>query len=101
MPCSNSAPNRTGRRATTSSRRRLSEAARCGLGLPDRDYCTKTDDASKKIREQYVAHVVKMFRLLGENAARAAADAATAMAIEPKVAEPSLTDRALRRRPRR
>jgi putative endopeptidase len=32
-----------------------------GLGLPDRDYYTKTDDKSKMIREQYLKHVAKMF----------------------------------------
>ena len=74
----------------------IATAAQGGLGLPDRDYYTKTDDASKKIREQYVAHVVKMFRLLGENAARAAADAATVMAIETKLAEASMTNVELR-----
>ena len=34
--------------------------------MPDRDYYTKDDDASKKLREQYVAHVTKMLTLLGE-----------------------------------
>ncbi len=31
-----------------------------GLGLPDRDYYTKTDDKSKQIRQQYQEHVGKM-----------------------------------------
>ena len=70
----------------------IATAAQGGLGLPDRDYYTKTDDASKKTREQYVAHVAKMFRLMGENAARAAAGAATVMAIETKLAEASMTN---------
>ena len=30
-----------------------------GLGLPDRDYYTKTDDKSKEIRQQYEEHVGK------------------------------------------
>jgi putative endopeptidase len=36
-----------------------------GLGLPDRDYYTKTDDKSKATRDAYVKHVAKMFELLG------------------------------------
>lgn len=62
-----------------------------GLGLPDRDYYLKTDDDSKKTREAYVQHVAKMFELLGDDAAKAAAEAQTVMAIETKLAEASLT----------
>ena len=39
-----------------------------GLGLPDRDYYTKTDDESKKLRDEYVAHVTKMFDAHGRDA---------------------------------
>jgi len=62
-----------------------------GLGLPDRDYYLKTDDDSKKTREAYVQHVTKMFELLGDDAAKAAAEAQTVMAIETKLAGASLT----------
>jgi predicted metalloendopeptidase len=62
-----------------------------GLGLPDRDYYTKTDDASKKIRDQYVAHVGRMFGLLGDDPATAAREAATVMDIETRLATASLT----------
>ena len=37
-----------------------------GLGLPDRDYYLKDDAKSQAIRAKYVAHVQKMFELLGE-----------------------------------
>ena len=47
------------------STREISQAVQGGLGLPDRDYYTKTDDASKKLRDQYVDHVSKMLTLLG------------------------------------
>ncbi len=30
-----------------------------GLGLPDRDYYTKTDDTSVKLRDAYQAHLVE------------------------------------------
>lgn len=62
-----------------------------GLGLPDRDYYTKTDDKSKMIREQYLKHVAKMFELMGDEPAKAEAAAATIMALETKLAEASLT----------
>jgi putative endopeptidase len=62
-----------------------------GLGLPDRDYYTKTDDKSQKIREQYVEHVAKMFQLLGDDEAKSASEAKAVMDIETKLAETSLT----------
>src|SRR4029077_3967171 len=62
-----------------------------GLGLPDRDYYTKTDEESKKLRDQYLAHVTKMFTLMGDDAAKAAANAKTVMALETKLAEASMT----------
>ena len=62
-----------------------------GLGLPDRDYYTKTDEASKKIRDQYVAHVTRMLALLGEDDATATADAGTVMTIETMLANASFT----------
>jgi putative endopeptidase len=62
-----------------------------GLGLPDRDYYTKQDDASKRLREQYEAHVTKMLTLLGEDAPTAAAHAGTVMAMETRLANASLT----------
>ena len=62
-----------------------------GLGLPDRDYYVKTDAKSVETRERYVAHVAKMFELLGEPHAAAKANAATVMRIETALAKASLT----------
>jgi len=62
-----------------------------GLGLPDRDYYTKTDDKSKQTREKYADHVAKMFELAGDDAAAARAHAQTVMSIETKLAEASMT----------
>jgi len=62
-----------------------------GLGLPDRDYYTKTDDRSKGIRDEYLKHVAKMFELMGDDAANAAAEAQTVMTLETKLAEASKT----------
>jgi len=47
------------------STRVIGGAEQGGLGLPDRDYYTKTDDKSKQVREQYRDHVIKMFALAG------------------------------------
>ncbi|HEY6804883.1 MAG TPA: M13 family metallopeptidase [Pyrinomonadaceae bacterium] len=62
-----------------------------GLGLPDRDYYIKTDDRSKGIRDAYVAHMAKMFQLLGDDADKSAAEAQTVISIETKLAEASMT----------
>ncbi len=62
-----------------------------GLGLPDRDYYIKTDPKSQKLREEYVAHVQKMFELLGDNDQKSAAEAKTVMSIETRLAKASMT----------
>jgi endothelin-converting enzyme/putative endopeptidase len=62
-----------------------------GLGLPERDYYTRTDAKSAEQRKQYVAHVTKMFTLAGEPEAQAAKDAETVMEIETRLAKASLT----------
>ena len=47
-----------------------------GLGLPDRDYYTKTDAHSVEIRQKYIEHVARMLQLLGDSpeSARAGAE---------------------------
>jgi putative endopeptidase len=62
-----------------------------GLGLPDRDYYTKTDAKSIEIRKRYVAYVARMLVLTGESPAKAGRDAAAIMKIETALAEASLT----------
>jgi putative endopeptidase len=62
-----------------------------GLGLPERDYYTRTDAKSQEQRQQYVAHVRKIFILAGEPEARAARDAESVLAIETRLAKASLT----------
>ena len=57
-----------------------------GLGLPNRDYYFDTDERTTTIRQAYVAHVAKMFALLGDDSARARASAATVMTIETELA---------------
>ena len=62
-----------------------------GLTLPDRDYYLAQDARSQKIREQYVAHVEKMFLLLGDAPDRAKAEAADVMRIETALANGTMT----------
>jgi len=73
------------------SAREIAQAVQGGLGMPDRDYYTKTDEASKKLRDQYVDHVAKMLTLLGEPAATASDHAKKILALETKLAEASRT----------
>ncbi len=67
-----------------------------GLGLPERDYYTRTGDKDKQLRGQYVDHIAKMLTLAGEPADRAAADARDILAFETKLAEASLTNTEMR-----
>ena len=69
----------------------IAEVDAGGLGLPDRDYYTKTDEKSKAILEKYASHVAAMFELLGEKKTEAAEHAKTVIAIETALAEASLT----------
>ncbi len=62
-----------------------------GLGLPDRDYYTKTDDASKKLLAAYQEHVTKMFTLLGDAPDVAAAEAKSVVNFETELAKASKT----------
>jgi endothelin-converting enzyme/putative endopeptidase len=62
-----------------------------GLGLPDRDYYSKTDAKSEEIRQKYLAHVAKMLELLGDKPATAKSEAQSIMRIETALAKASLT----------
>lgn len=61
-----------------------------GLGLPNRDYYTKTDEKSLEIREKYINHVAKMLDLsnVGGNSSEMANQI---MEIENRLALASLT----------
>ncbi len=67
-----------------------------GLGLPDRDYYFREDEKSKKLREQYVAHVAKVFELAGDTPDAAQAEAAAVMKLETALAKGSKTNVELR-----
>ena len=69
----------------------LAEADQGGLGLPDRDYYVRDDAKSEELRKAYLAHVEKMFELLGHTPEAAATEAKTVMRIETELARGSLT----------
>jgi putative endopeptidase len=69
----------------------IANADQGGLGLPDRDYYTKDDAKSVELRKQYLAHVQKMFELLGDKPETAATEARTVMRIETALAKGSMT----------
>ncbi len=63
----------------------ISYLSQSGIGLPDRDYYFKEDDNFKAIRQKYVAHMERMFRLAGQP--DAAAVASRLMEIETEMAK--------------
>jgi putative endopeptidase len=62
-----------------------------GLSLPDRDYYLNDDERTKTIRTQFVAHVTKMFMLLGDTSDQAAAEAANVLKVETAFATGSMS----------
>jgi putative endopeptidase len=62
-----------------------------GLSLPDRDYYVQSDAKMKRMRDDYVAHVARMFELLGRPADGVRRDAAVVLHIETELARPMLT----------
>jgi putative endopeptidase len=74
------------------STKQIAEVGQAGLTLPDRDYYIKDTARFKKIREQYLAHMTRMFTLAGDAPEKAEKEAATVMEIETALATSS-TDR--------
>jgi putative endopeptidase len=69
----------------------IAEADQGGLGLPERDYYTRTDPKSEETRKDYTQHVTNMFKLLGDSPDAAAAGAQKILEIETALAKASLT----------
>jgi putative endopeptidase len=63
-------------------------AAQSGLGMPDREYYFKDDEASVTLRGKYVEHIEKMFGLAGFDEGATAAE--TIMALETRLAEQNM-----------
>jgi len=62
------------------------------LGLPEKGYYERKDDKSVELRNQYVAHVTRIFALLGETKEQAAKDAETVLKLETALAGYSLSN---------
>ena len=67
-----------------------------GIGLPDRDYYTNTDDRTLGIQKAYLQHLESMFLLLGDKAEVAQKNAKTVYDIETSLAKASMTQIELR-----
>jgi len=74
----------------------LAYAGQGGLSLPNRDYYTKTDEKSVKLREDFVKHVTNMFQLVGDTPEQAAKNAQAVLAFQTRLAENSRTPVELR-----
>jgi endothelin-converting enzyme/putative endopeptidase len=82
------------------ARQMIAEVDQGGLGLRDREHYFKDDARSVELRGKYVAHVQKMFELLGDAPEKAAVEARVVMAIETALARNAL-DETARRDPQR
>lgn len=67
-----------------------------GLSLPNRDYYSNTDERSVETREKFIEYVTNMFKLLGDSESAAAANAATVMRLQTRLASASLAPVELR-----
>ena len=67
----------------------IAGAGQGGLGLPDRQYYLDDDARSKQLRDGYLQHVTNMFKLAGDDAATAAAEAKSVMDAETALAKAS------------
>ena len=69
----------------------IAQAGQGGLSLPDRDYYLLQNPRQQKIRDQYVAHMTKMFQLAGDTPEKAASEAQSVMGIETALAQGSVS----------
>jgi putative endopeptidase len=73
------------------SQKQIAQAGQGGIGLPDRDYYLLDNPRMQKIRQDYVAHVTRMFQLAGDSPEKAASEAQAVMAIETALAQGSMS----------
>jgi putative endopeptidase len=71
-------------------------ASQGGLGLPDREYYLKSDARSDEIRKQYVDHVARTLKLIGESSTQATSDADKVMSLETALARVAMPRVAMR-----
>jgi putative endopeptidase len=72
------------------STQQIAQAFQGGLSLPDRDYYLAQNARMQKIREDFVAHMTKMFKLAGDTPEKAANESRDVMAIETALAQGSM-----------
>ena len=65
--------------------------AQSGLGMPTKDYYTKTDAKTTKVRDAYKKYIQQILELSGNSTADAATKASKIFEIEKKLAANSLT----------
>jgi len=58
-----------------------------GIGLGEKEYYLEDDEATKKIRDGYKAHIVKMFQLIGQDEKQANKNMEAVMEIETRLAK--------------
>jgi putative endopeptidase len=80
----------------SNSTRTIGDLGQGGLSLPERDYYTRPDAKSKKLRDAFAAHVSRTLQLVGESADVAGADAQTVLRVETALASESLPKAQLR-----
>ncbi|HET6227650.1 MAG TPA: M13 family metallopeptidase [Bacteroidia bacterium] len=62
-----------------------------GIGLPDRDYYTNTDERTLGIQKAYITYIGNMFKLMGEKPEEAEKNAKIVYDIETSLAKVSMT----------
>lgn len=62
-----------------------------GLGMPSKDYYTKTDSAARSIQEQYKNYIAKVLQFAGQDQAVAQANAQAIYDLEHELAQASLS----------
>lgn len=71
-------------------------AGQGGLSLPNRDFYTKDDPKSVETRAKFVEYMTNMFKLVGDDADKAAKNAQTVMTVQTRLANASKAPAELR-----
>jgi putative endopeptidase len=72
------------------SSKQIAAVSQGGLTLPDRDYYLLQDDRMKKTRGEYHDYLVQIFKLVGDDEAKAETEAGNVMTIETALAQGSM-----------
>ena len=74
----------------------ITQLSQGGIGLPDRDYYTNTDERTLGIQKAYITMIGNMFKLLGDKPEVAEKNAKVVFDIETNLAKASMTNIQLR-----